>query len=137
MSINQFLNVAFFEQKEFLLRFYLYKDSLYIFICNSKLISKCLFKRGTYRQNLKFVIEVVCSILIIFSSFGKENIFFGIFVSVPGKRYRFWPVPGPRNCVDLHSFTNIIHVCCNHVTPSVYLKQVYTQKNLIYNCNTI
>ena len=48
----------------------------------------------------------------------------GIFGSVPGELYRFGPVPGARNCWNLHLITDIIHDCCNPMTLLVHLKQV-------------
>ena len=58
--------------------------------------------------------------------------FSGIFGTVPGERYWFWPVPDARNCVNVHLFIGIIYNCCNHMRPLVHLKQVNTE----YNCNT-
>ena len=69
------------------------------------------------------------------NSCGWQYIFSGIFGSVPGERYRFWPAPGARNCFNLHLFIDIIHDCCNHMTPLVHLKQLNTNI-LIHNCNT-
>ena len=48
----------------------------------------------------------------------------GILGSVPGEHYRFWPVSGARNCVNLHLFIDFIHYCCNHMIPFVHLKKV-------------
>ena len=35
------------------------------------------------------------------NSCGLEYIYSGIFGTVPGERYRYWPVPGARNCDHL------------------------------------
>ena len=71
----------------------------------------------------------------ILSVLPFENIYSGNIRSVPGERVRFCPVPGARNCVNLHLFIDFIHYYCNHMAPFVHLKRVNT-KNLIYNCNT-
>ena len=65
----------------------------------------------------------------ILSVLPFENIFPGNFRSVPGERVRFCPVPGARNCVNLHLFIDFIHYCCNHKAPLVHLKQVNTKKS--------
>ena len=64
-----------------------------------------------------------------------EYVFSGNFGFVPGQRFRFCPVPGARNCVNLHLLIDFIHNCCNQMTPLVHLKQVNT-KILIYNRKT-
>ena len=64
---------------------------------------------------------------------SNDTIFFsGIFGSVPGEHYRFWPVPGATNCVNLHFFIDIIHDCCYHMIPLVHLKQVNTKNSISY-----
>ena len=39
------------------------------------------------------------------------------FQEILGERFRFCPVPGARNCVNLHLFIDIIHNCCSQMTP--------------------
>ena len=56
------------------------------------------------------------------SIFFSEN--FGF---ITGERIRFCPVPGARNCVNLHLIIHIIHDCCNNTTPFIYLNQVNTK----------
>ena len=65
-----------------------------------------------------------------------KNIFSEIFLTVPCEHYQFWPVPGPRNCVNLHLFIGITYDSCNHMRPLVNLKRANTKENIIYNCNT-
>ena len=48
---------------------------------------------------------------------------------VPGEHYRFWHVPGVRNCVILRLFIDFIHYCCNQMTSLVHLKQVNTKNS--------
>ena len=57
--------------------------------------------------------------------------YFEMFGSVPGEHYRFWHVPGARNCVYLHLFIDIINDCCSPIIPLVHLKQIYT-KNFLF-----
>ena len=56
------------------------------------------------------------------NSCGEEYIIFGNFRSVPGERFQFCSVPGARNCIKFHLFIDIIHDCCNHMTPLVHFK---------------
>ena len=56
----------------------------------------------------------------ILSVLPFENIFSGNFRSVPGEHFRFCPVQGARNCINLHLFIDVIHYCCNHMTPLVH-----------------
>ena len=61
---------------------------------------------------------------------AAKNMFFsGDLGFVPGERVRFCPGPGARNCVNLHLFIDIIHTCCNQMTPLVHLKQVNTKNS--------
>ena len=65
-----------------------------------------------------------------------ENIFLPEILGLSRVNVLFLSWPVARNCeFKFHLFIDIIHDCCNHLTPSVHLKQVYT-KNLIYNYNT-
>ena len=57
------------------------------------------------------------------------EIFPRMFGYIPGKRNWFWPVPGARNCVNVHLFIDIIHDCCNHMRTLVHLKQFNTNKH--------
>ena len=66
---------------------------------------------------------------------AKSIFFSGKFGSVSGERFRFCPLQGVRDCVNLHLFIDFIHDCCNHTTPLFHLQQVNT-KILIYNCYT-
>ena len=49
-----------------------------------------------------------------------DNIFSVNFRSVPGEHFRFCPVQCARNCINLHLFIDVIHYCCNHMTPLVH-----------------
>ena len=73
--------------------------------------------------------RLLCKVREIYLSCGiYDYIFSGILGSVLGEHYRFWPVPGSRNCINLHLFIDINNDCCNHMIPLVHLKQVNTKE---------